>query len=368
MARKFSAVVLILVSIALLRAVDAVSYKYQVQVKGVTIGRKFTLTAQYESLSKYIASDPEVFEFTLPEDTPLNLRWNPPSCVTCNVSTAYNKVVNGLRGGNGTVSMTKDITTADGPVVTCYNAAPPTDKGCFTLHANVFGLVGDVSFSISYNGALKVIPNNGNFELATNLLNNDKWDVKVETQPNGHQCTVTEAATGSIPNRDVILTTEGPMINCVQATYKVGGQVWGLQNGETLTANLSYYQPKGTPARQVACSWESASASTKANPCLFTFPGNFHWGDVYQVEIASGGKPARAGVNLYCKVYRESGAVTNADISDVVVDCQPSRLGSNGGNPAAKDVGFVNQYTAGGARRAAGLVLAAGLALAALLF
>ena len=143
------------------------------------------------------------------------------------------------------------------------------------------------------NGSDTVSPAAGasSFAFATAVAGGASYAVSVQTQPAGATCTVT-GGTGTVAAAAV----SSVQVNCIPATYRIGGTISGLTAAGLVLAN------------------GSATASPAANATSFSFETRVTAGDAYAVSVS------QQPTGMTCSVANGSGTAT-ADVSNVAVSC-----------------------------------------------
>lgn len=170
------------------------------------------------------------------------------------------------------------------------------DGGGVVIGGQVNGLTGGAAGLVLQNNGTddKQILNSGAFTFATPLAVDSTYAVTVSVQPTNpsEDCVVSNGsgtATGDVNNVSV---------DCAKASYFIGGTVVGLNSGTvTLVDN-------GT---------EMLSAGNG----VFKFTTKVASASMYAVTLGSGAPPA-------CHIFGGTGTVGNADVTTVVVNCNPN--------------------------------------------
>jgi hypothetical protein len=171
----------------------------------------------------------------------------------------------------------------------------------YTVGGSISGLNGTVV--IQNNGTDTLSRSvNGSFTFTTELSDNAAYDVRVQTQPTGQTCTVSNGS-GNIPSADVTSVS----ITCTNnpgPTYTIGGQISGLSGTVAVQNN------------------GGNTLSISANG-TFTFSTALSDGATYAVTILTQPSGQR------CTVTSGTGTVSGANVTSVRIAC-------------------VNTYTVGG--------------------
>jgi hypothetical protein len=168
------------------------------------------------------------------------------------------------------------------------------DAGGFIIGGKVNMLSG-AGLVLQNNGSDdKQILSSGNFTFATPLAANASYDVTVSVQPTNpsQTCVVNNGsgtATGDVNNVSV---------DCTTASYVVGGTVTGLASGTVALVN-------------------NGSDMVSAGNGAFMFGTKVASGSTYTVTLGAGAPAA-------CHVFGASGTVGDADVTTVVVNCNPN--------------------------------------------
>ncbi|CAJ0783523.1 beta-propeller fold lactonase family protein [Ralstonia chuxiongensis] len=121
--------------------------------------------------------------------------------------------------------------SGSGVVANVDSVAVICSTNAYTVSGTVTGLASDQQVTLLNNGAdpLTMLAD-GRFKFATPLAYQGRYLVTVGTQPIGQTCTVSNGSgSGVVANVDSVAVT------CSTATYKVGGTVNGLGEGEQVT-------------------------------------------------------------------------------------------------------------------------------------
>lgn len=192
---------------------------------------------------------------------------------TCNVS-----------GGSGTVSGA-DISNIQ---VIC--------NGGFTVGGHVLGLQVGNGVRLLNNGSDTLdLGSNGNFTFGTPLADGTAYSVTVGGQPLDQICNVANGS-GTIQGASV----NNVELQCFTSLFTVGGQISGLDIGDSITLNNN-----GNDSLQRTANGE------------FTFAIALADGSTYDVAITS------APTDKRCAVSRGVGSIDGANVLDVSVDCLP---------------------------------------------
>jgi hypothetical protein len=140
----------------------------------------------------------------------------------------------------------------------------------------------------------KQILNSGAFTFATPLAVNSSYDVTVSVQPTNPSQTCVVSNGSGTATADVSSVS----VDCTTASYSVGGTVVGLATGTvTLVDNGSDMVTSGNGT--------------------FKFTTKVASGSTYTVTLGTGAPTA-------CHVAGGTGTVGNADVSTIVVNCNPN--------------------------------------------
>jgi Glycine rich protein len=194
---------------------------------------------------------------------------------------------------------------------------------CSTNQYNVVGTVTGLAGNglELHNGSETIpVPADGPFTFPTSVASGGAFDVTVTTQPTSlsQTCTVT-GGSGTITNANTAV-----QVSCSTNSYHVGGTVVGLAGtGLTLLNN--------------------AGDSIPVTGSSFTFPTALLSGASFAVTV--GNNPS----NLWqtCVVANDTGMVTSADITSVVVTCTTNLYVVNIGVTGLAGTGLVVQNNGG---------------------
>ncbi len=173
--------------------------------------------------------------------------------------------------------------------VSCTNVAPAT----FKVGGTVSGLTGTVVLQ-NNGGDNLTVSANGGFTFGSPIEDGTGYNVTILTQPSGQTCSVT-GASGTVSGSAVTSVS----VNCVTnqgGSFTVGGNVAGLSGTVVLQNN-------GGDDLTVAANGGFAFATALANSAAYNVT----------VLTQPGGQT--------CNVTNGSGAVNNANVTGVVVNC-----------------------------------------------
>ena len=187
-----------------------------------------------------------------------------------------------VTGGSGTVT-TASITSVS---INCTT-------NTYTISGSVTGLAG-TGLILQNNGADNYpVSANGNFTFATKIASNGKYVVTVLTQPASltQTCSVTNGSS-NVTNVNI----SNVVVNCVTNNYTVTGNVTGLAGTGLVLTNSS---------KPILLNANNTFTLTLAS------------GTAYNIVV--GTQPSTPTQN--CSVTNPSGNVTNANISNVSINC-----------------------------------------------
>ena len=170
----------------------------------------------------------------------------------------------------------------------------------YSIGGRVSGLVGGTQVVLQNNaGDDLTITANGDFRFASELLNADTYQISVLSQPTSpnQTCTVT-GGSGTVSGEDV----KDVEVTCVLNTYRIGGTVSGLFEGDSLVL-----QNNGGDNLRISGNG------------VFVFGKALDDGSKYEVRVSS--PPQRP--NWTCDVDNAAGTLAGNDVTDVIVDCYP---------------------------------------------
>lgn len=206
----------------------------------------------------------------------------------------------------GPVTVTSDISNVD---VSCTT-------NTYTVAASIIGYSGTTDLVLQNNSADDMNVNlNAGYTFPTQIESGNPYNVTVLTQPTNpwQTCTVTNGS-GTITNSNVMA-----IVTCVTNQYFVAGTINGYI-GDSLSIS------DGTNTQNIT-----------AGSTSFAFPLTDS-GTAYNVTITN--RPANPVQN--CTVTNPNGTITNANISDVVIDCTNVVLAV----PSITDaIGLTNEVT-----------------------
>jgi hypothetical protein len=206
-----------------------------------------------------------------------------PSGQTCTVS-----------GASGTVA-SSDVTSV---VVNC-------GTNTFTVGGQVNGLAGAGLVLQGTTGTLNV-GGDGAFAFPTPQADGTGYSVQVSTQPSNpsQTCTIT-GGSGTIMSADV----NSVQVSCSTASFNVGGQVSGLLSGSTVVLQ------------------NNGGDDVMVNGNIgFIFPTPLASGAAFNVTVGtqpSSGSTDGGGVQQQCDVMGGTGVIGMADVTNVMVVCNP---------------------------------------------
>jgi len=184
-------------------------------------------------------------------------------------------------------------------------------RNIFTLGGEVSGLVGTLEIQ-NYVEAL-VLNKNGSYVFATKQEPNWAFDVIIAKQPKGQVCSI-ENYRGTVPTADITDVN----ITC-ENIYTVGGVVSGLIGSMTIENGIG----------------ESKKISSNGE---FKFDSTVVDGSDYIITIQN--QPN----GQECSVTNESGTVTAANVTDILIDC----ISPPGWKHPADADSYINVTDAGG--------------------
>jgi uncharacterized repeat protein (TIGR01451 family) len=155
-----------------------------------------------------------------------------------------------------------------------------------------------------------VVSANGSFAFSATLTHDAAYEVIVFTQPAGQTCTVSNGA--GVATADVTDIE----VSCVTNSYSIGGTLFGLSAGGSLTL-----QNNG-----------GDDLTLSANGA-FVFPTQILFGDPYEVTVSS------APPGQTCFVYNGSGAVPGT-VSNIQIHCVTGNPTTIGGTVSGLGAGL----------------------------
>jgi uncharacterized repeat protein (TIGR03803 family) len=164
----------------------------------------------------------------------------------------------------------------------------------YSIGGSVSGLSSGQSVTLLNNGADPVtVGANGAFSFSTSMATGNAYAVTVQTQTAGVACSIA-GASGAVGSSNVTSV----VVTCV-AGYTVGGTVYGLSGGESITLLSA-----GEQALVL-----SASGTFTFSPALPTGTG---------YEIIELPEPTSS---VPCSIVNGSGTVGSANVTNVIVSC-----------------------------------------------
>jgi Kelch motif/Galactose oxidase, central domain len=163
----------------------------------------------------------------------------------------------------------------------------------YNIAATVAGLAAGATVVLQDNGGGDLtVSGNGTSNFNTPIVSGSVYAVTILTQPAGEDCTVANGS-GTVTSANVAIA-----VTCAPMSYSVGGNVTGLQTGDSVAL-----QDNGGDTATV-----SANGS-------FTFATSIASGSPYSVTVLT--QP----VGESCAVSNGSGTVDAANVTAVTVDC-----------------------------------------------
>jgi hypothetical protein len=177
----------------------------------------------------------------------------------------------------------------------------------FAVGGVVSGLAGRNLVIQNNGGDELMIAADGPFTLPNTLTEGSSYNITVRTQPDTptQQCVVANGV-GIVGTSDISSIS----ISCTTSSFRIGGRVSGLKEGEGDGGQL-ILQNNGGDTLQIF------------DDGPFTFATPVLSGASYSVSIPFGGQP----MNRNCTVENASGTVTDRDIGDTHVHCEHDRGG-----------------------------------------
>ena len=170
-----------------------------------------------------------------------------------------------------------------------------TSISTFTIGGNVSGLGSGKSVILLNNSSdALTVGSDGKFTFATVLLSGETYDVKVDTQPAGQTCTISNG-TGAVFATNVTDVT----VACVTNTYTVGGSVTGLGSGKSLVLQNN-----------------GGDDLTVSSNDTFTFATPVASGSSYTVSVLT------PPTDQNCSIGNSQNTIAGENISDVTVVCR----------------------------------------------
>ncbi|CAJ0784185.1 beta strand repeat-containing protein [Ralstonia chuxiongensis] len=214
--------------------------------------------------------------------------------------------------GNGTgAGMVADINSI---IVTCSDRT-------YTVGGTLTGLANGQQLTLLNNGADPLILSaDGSFTFATPTAFQGSYAITVGTQPTGQTCTVTNGAGGGL-----MTNVSSVVVICSANTYRVGGTMTGLANGQ-----------------QVTLLNNNADPLTLFANGDFTFPTRVAYDGSYAITI--GTQPTGQA----CTVGNGTGVGIVDNVTSIVVTCTANTYTVGGtvtGLASGQQVTLVNNNT-----------------------
>jgi uncharacterized repeat protein (TIGR03803 family) len=178
------------------------------------------------------------------------------------------------------------------PAANLSNIAITCSDQAYTVGGTIQGLTASGLVLANGGDQLSVAANSSSFTMPTPVPYTSTYAVTVQTQPAGQVCSVSNGG-GTMGTANIT----NVLISCAAQTYTLSGTISGLTKAGLILAN-------GTSTLQVL-----------ANAATFTMPVSVASGAPYNITVPT--NPAA----LNCTVANGSGTVTNADITNVSIDC-----------------------------------------------
>lgn len=159
----------------------------------------------------------------------------------------------------------------------------------YQVGGNVSGLTG--TLLLSNNSDSLSLNSNGEFSFNTRAEDGATYDISVQTQPVGQECSVSNAS-GTITAADV----DNISVSCTNLSFTIGGTLSGLQGSLVLLNNRS-------------------DALDLSADGVFSFTQPVNFGSTYSVTVQT--HPA----GQFCSVSQGDGTVNGADVDDISVTC-----------------------------------------------
>lgn len=193
------------------------------------------------------------------------------------------------------ICLTTGITYSNGQPFQGFMATFSTAKNSYSIGGTVSGLDEGDNLVLQNNGAENLtISSNGAFAFSSQLANGAAYAVSVFTAPTHKTCTV-GSGTGTISNADVTNVS----VVCSTSSYAVGGTVSGLAGSGLVLQN------------------NAGDDLGIAADGAFTFATKVASGAAYAVTV----KTQPASPSQLCTVTNGSGTITDADVTNVNVEC-----------------------------------------------
>jgi len=194
---------------------------------------------------------------------------------------------------NGTGSMPAAPVT--NVAVTCLPLA-------YSLGGTVTGLT-QAGLVLANGGDLLTVSANGSFTMHQSVAYGSNYNVTVQTQPTGQNCTV-QNGSGTMGAGNVT----NVVVNCTLNSYTLGGTISGLNLGGLIAVN-NLVLANGTDAITVQFGQTS-----------FTFDQRVAYGSSYNVVVQQ--QPSVLGlVQLTCSVSNGGGVMGAGNVTNVAVTC-----------------------------------------------
>ena len=205
---------------------------------------------------------------------------------------------------------------------TCGDAGVANgDGGAVSIGGTVVGLGNSTGLVLQNNGGVDVpIVKDGTFVFSMQIPVGAAYDVTVGAPPSGpsETCTVMNGSGTAVTDVNNV------QVVCELASYNIGGAVFGLNAGTSVTLGNSNGDSVNVP-------------STMTN---FTFPMKMVSGSPFNVSVT--GQPASGGP---CVPFGGMGTVGNGDVTTIVVNCSSSGPYAIGGTVAGLNGTVVLQNT-----------------------
>ncbi|HEY4105826.1 MAG TPA: DUF4369 domain-containing protein [Polyangiaceae bacterium] len=194
-----------------------------------------------------------------------------------------------------TCSVSNGVGTVDGADVTTVSVN--CSLNAYTIGGSVSGLDAGKALVLQDNGGDDLtITANGNFTFATPVTSGSTYAVSVQNQPKGQSCSV-GLASGTVSNASVTLVS----VSCGDLPYSVGGTITGLAASSQVLMNIN---------------GSTGFGFTQNGP--FTLPGSLSDGQSYDVEVTF------QTFGQLCTIANNIGTINAANVTNLVVTCNPA--------------------------------------------
>jgi hypothetical protein len=287
----------------------------------------FVLSALTMVLAGFLACSDDPVGFASSSGTPLNSSSSTSSSASS--SGAPNASSSGSNDGGADVAPA-DADVDAGPDGSSSSSSGAPEIPTYFVGGTIVGLEGEGLVLTARDGeALEIQKAAKRFTFANKLETGALYSVSVGHQPKKpEQRCVLENETGSVAGADVTAVK----VTCETQSYRIGVKVVGLTQPGLTLLNNGGDQLSLVPAMPVATPPDTVSG-------FFALPVRSGGGYIVNIATQPNGQT--------CSIQGEAGAVTNADIESIVVNCDANRYTLSGGVGGLLGTGLALEDEAG---------------------